>query len=436
MRKLRWCLLVFVFLFDFSGLNLLFALGGAALGNQAGISTRIMSLGYSFSGVSDDASAIFFNPGGLTQVKGLNLMTGASVLNLATEHTSTAGTNDEMESNTPFVPYFYSSYSNPNSRWAYGLGINSPFGLITEWKDDSFSKYYATKSQLLMYVINPTIAYSFTDSLSFGAGIDYFNVYDTELNARVFNVDSLLIPGSPTGDGNSKLSGDGTAWGYNFGAHWRANDKHSFGLSYRSQVNVPVEGTVELSNLQDGTAFAFNGLSLGSTYKSDVTTEFKFPQSVLFGYGFKPSEKMTLYADYEWVNWAIVEETKFNFSNNNANLTQSINRDWKNSNNVGIGLEYKANQRVDLRVGGFLYERVIPSSTLEASLPESGRFGLTTGVGLHFGNASIDLGYNAIFFNDRDVDNNQGNVFGSLDGKYETFINVFSTGVSYKWGAN
>jgi len=151
--------------------SVVFALGSGALGNETGLSAKVTGHGFAFTGVADDASAIYYNPAGLVQSKGLQMMIGGALVQLNSEHTTPSGTTDKMASNTPFVPYFYTSYSNPNSKWAYGLGVNSPYGLLTEWKDDSFSKFYATKSTVLMYMVNPTVAYSIFDNFSVGADV-------------------------------------------------------------------------------------------------------------------------------------------------------------------------------------------------------------------------------------------------------------------------
>lgn len=418
MKKIK--VIVSIFLVHLT-LNLnVFALGSGALSNESGLSTKVMSHGYAFSGIADDASAIFYNPAGLIQTNGWEVMTGASVLDLKSKHTTPAGVTDKMAGNTPVAPYFYISHSN--EKWGYGIGVNSPFGLVTEWKDDSFAKYHATESKLLMYMVNPTVSYKFSDSFSVGGGVDFVNVFDVELNQKV--------PGAP--DGQGKFTGDGTAWGYNMGLLWKPAERHSFGLSYRSQVNIPIEGETELKDVNGLFAFAIGG----SSYKTNTRTEFKLPQSVLLGYGFRPNERWTIFADYEWVNWSSTEETRFDHERNNAVLTQTVSRDWKSTNNVGVGAEWKVNERVDLRFGGLVYERVVPSGTLEASLPDSSRFMLSVGPGFHFGNFSVDLGYNAIFFNDRTVDNNAGNAFASMDGKYETMINIYSLGISHKWGGS
>ncbi len=411
-----------------------FALGSGALSNETGINAKVTGHGYAVAGAVDDASAVFYNPASMVNVKGAQLMYGASVLDINTEHASTTGQKDKTADNLPVTPYFYFTYSKVDSPWAFGVGVNSPFGLISEWKDNSSFKYYATESKLMMYQITPAVAYQVSGEFSVAGGVNFFNVFDTELNQKVFNLDSGLIPGSPTGDGDSKLTGDGTGLGYNLSAHWKPSDIHSFGLTYRSQVNVPVEGDVHLSNLQDGTAFGFNGASLASTYDSGATTEFKFPQSVLLGYGYRPNEKWTIYTDYEWVNWNVVENLDFNYSNDNTNLTHRVARNWKNSNNFGAGAEYSATEHVDLRFGALVYERVIPEGTYEATVPESGRYALTLGSGYHAGGFAIDFSYSAIFLNDKTINNGAGSTVASMDGKYETMINTIALGVSHKFG--
>jgi len=399
-----------------------FSLGSGAIGNESGISTKATSHGYAFTGVADDPSAIFYNPAGLVQVKGLQMMGGTSVLSINSEHTTPSGVTDKMAPHLPLAPYFYASFSGENSPFAFGIGVNSPFGLITEWKDNSFSKYYATKSELLMYMINPSIAYSLRDNLMIGTGLDYFNVFRTELNQKVFN-------GPGNTDGDSKFSVSGHAWGYNAGILWKTSSADSVGLTYRSQANVPLRGDVMLSNLSGIPAFIFGG----SSFQTGASTEIKFPQNVTVGYGHK-FDRCQFFLDYEWVNWATTDSTDFNFGQNNPGLTQSIPRHWRNTNNLGTGIEWHQNQFLDLRAGALVYETVVPSGTLESSIPDAGRVTLTVGTGMHFSDFSVDLGYQADFLKNRNIQNSAGNAFASMNGEFKSQINIFSVGVSQKWG--
>jgi long-chain fatty acid transport protein len=407
----------------------LFAVGSGGISNQAGISQRATALGISFAGVADDPSAAYFNPAGLTRVKGLGLEYGATLVALSSEHTDPTGRKDSLAGNDPVVPDVYATYSQEGCPFAFGLGINSPFGLVTEWKDDSFSRFYATESKILMYQINPSVAYAVNEKVSVAAGIDYVNIFDAELNQQVLNLDFSFSPLSNAGHG--KFSGNGTGWGYNTAIHIKASDRHAFGLAYRSQINVIVKGETELTGLEQLTAFAFGGPS----YRTDSRTELKLPQSVLFGYGFRPNEKVTIFADYEWVDWHSTKETKFDYSQNNASLTQSIPRKWRDTSNVGFGVEWKACKMLDLRFGALAYEAAIPDATLDSAVPDTGRFALSFGPGLRFGNSRMDISYMAVFLQNKTINNNAGNASASMDGKFESMINVFGVGVSHRWGA-
>ena len=72
-----------------------FSLGSGGLGNQTGIATAASAHGNAFAGIADDASATFYNPAGLPQVKGLNVMVGATAVDVHSKHTAPDGTVDK-----------------------------------------------------------------------------------------------------------------------------------------------------------------------------------------------------------------------------------------------------------------------------------------------------------------------------------------------------
>lgn len=405
----------------------LYAVGSGALGNQAAVSAKVLGHGFAYAGVADDAAAIFFNPGGLPQVKGWNLMIGASIIDFDSKHTSPSGQTDSMVDNSPIVPYLYVSKSLSDSPWAFGIGLNSPFGLKTEWGQDSFSQYWATESKLYMYMVNPTVAYQINRIISVGGGIDFANVFDVDLNQQ--------IPGVSEGHGN--FSGDGTGWGYNVGILLRPVERHSVGLAYRSQINVTVEGETSLTG---GSTLA--GALGTASYTTDAETSLRFPQSILVGYGFRPTDRWTFFADYEWVDWDSTDRTEFSYPTSPVNtaltaaglLTSTISRQWRSTSNVGLGAEWKTNDWLDLRVGFSIYESPVPSETFEAAIPDGRRFAPSIGAGFNLGATSIDIAYLRSFLEERSINNNQGNLFASMDGKFEGHIDVATIGISYAWG--
>lgn len=94
-------------------------------------------MGSAFAGASaiaEDASTTYFNPAGLSKLKGKQMIFAAhyvSVSSAFTNNGSTSlttaplgGANDDG-STSPFIPNFY--YSRElNSKWNFGFGINVP----------------------------------------------------------------------------------------------------------------------------------------------------------------------------------------------------------------------------------------------------------------------------------------------------------------------
>ncbi|OYV96450.1 MAG: hypothetical protein B7Z62_08140, partial [Deltaproteobacteria bacterium 37-65-8] len=130
---------------------------------------KAMGMGFAFTAQADDPSAIYFNPAGLTQLKGLNVMVGLTyVRENGGEFTgttpvdnTTAIKNETQKSLNFFIPNMYYTKTNASTGFAYGVGIFAPFGLGQEYndKDTSIFRNQVTKIDLMTVVVNPTIAF-------------------------------------------------------------------------------------------------------------------------------------------------------------------------------------------------------------------------------------------------------------------------------------
>ncbi|MHB8942098.1 MAG: OmpP1/FadL family transporter, partial [Desulfobacteria bacterium] len=144
---------------------------------------KAMGMGFAFTAQADDPSAIYFNPAGLTQLKGQNVMVGLTyVRENGGEFTgttpvdnTTAIKNETQKSLNFFIPNMYYTKTNASTGFAYGVGIFAPFGLGQEYndKDTSIFRNQVTKIDLMTVVVNPTIAFKVNEFLSVGAGVDY-----------------------------------------------------------------------------------------------------------------------------------------------------------------------------------------------------------------------------------------------------------------------
>jgi len=157
--------------------------GTAQAGGFALIEQSASQMGYAFAGgsaIADDATTVFFNPAGLTEVP--HQAVGAVHL-VRTEAkfdgsafaldgvTSTTGGDGGNAGDTSPVPNFY--YARPlHSNAAFGPGVNVPFGLSTEYDDDWKGRYLAVESHVLTFNVNPSLGFKINDRLSVGAGVN------------------------------------------------------------------------------------------------------------------------------------------------------------------------------------------------------------------------------------------------------------------------
>lgn len=170
---------------------------------------------------ANDASAILFNPAGLTQLESPEVSIGASFVTPFIEYHGN-GISEDMETQITTIPNFYFAYPLIENKLAAGIGITVPYGLSGEWEEDGFSRFVVTDFYLQVVNINPTVTYKPFSFLSIGAGFDYYSTeFDLErrLNLGMLNsslTGTAIDPSTPEGYQDlDDMHGDG--YGYNLG---------------------------------------------------------------------------------------------------------------------------------------------------------------------------------------------------------------------------
>lgn len=405
------------------------AVGSAGYKNEV-VNAEAMGKASSFVAQADNPSAIYYNPAGLTQLKGDNVSLGYTFEGpMAEVESNTADGTVQMQRQVFWIPNFYYVSDANKENLRIGFSVTSPFGLATDWAQDSYVAANATESDLDFIAVNPTIAFKVNDVLSIGAGLNHFGSHLSK---------HKRVAASISSDGDFQLKGSDTGWGYNTGFLVQPSEQHSIGISYRSEVDMDYKGTVSMTNINQG---AYPAVFGGASYSTDMKVSLTLPQSVVIGYAYKPGNKWTFETDLEWTGWSAAEEEKVEYpSESDANRLAVLNagnpvpRDWNDVFSFGVGAEYQATDKLALRCGYLYEETPIPSANLDAALPDADRHGVTLGFGYDFKEVTIDASYLALFMMDRDVTNDVGLVAGTdIDGKYKQFVNVFAVGFTYKF---
>jgi long-chain fatty acid transport protein len=378
---------------------------------------KAMGMGFAFTAQADDPSAIYFNPAGLTQLKGQNIMVGVTyVRENGGEFTgttpvdnNTAIKNETQKSLNFFIPNMYYTKTTPDGYFAYGIGIFAPFGLGQEYNDKNTSIFrnQITKIDLQTVVVNPTIAFKINEVLSVGAGIDY--MYGKAKLAK-----TAVVPG--VGNiYNLELDGDGDAWGYNFGLLLKPSANFRVGANYRSPFTLKIkDGDVEIRNINSTVPFIPPGATAaqvfgGTSFDTKGTATLNMPATFAVGVSYTMMDKLTVNADADWTLWHSYSSLPIDIKDNKGALLPDSNapKNWKDVVALRLGAEYRVTDPLALRAG-FVYDQSpVPADTMGPELPDADRLNYMVGAGFKIGKVTIDGALMYIDKKDRTVTNPQ-----------------------------
>jgi long-chain fatty acid transport protein len=378
------------------------ALGGASgVASAAGfalIEQSASGMGNAFAGAAataEDASTVYYNPAGMSRIDGKQFAVAGHVISLQADFNGTgtapaalggatvAGTGEP--GGTSVVPNAY--FVMPiGDRMRFGIGVNAPFGLTTEYDSNWVGRFQGIKSDLIAVNINPAISYKLSDAVSIGAGINY-QQSDAELTNAV-----VLGPGL---SGESKLEADDDGWGWNIGVLFNAGPTTRIGMSYRSMIDYELEGDV---TTVDGTGAVVAPASGPAT--AEITFPDIFSLSVVQGV----NDRLELLGDVSFTRWSEINRVNV-VNTTDGTLRDSLVFDFDNAWRVSVGANYKWTDTWTLKAGVAYDQTPVKSETTRTvRLPDNDRIWLAFGGQMKVGPSSrLDLGYTHIFIKDADI---------------------------------
>ncbi len=361
---------------------------GYYLPNQDAFAT---ARGNAFVATADSAAAVFYNPAGLTQLERAQAEAGVYAIVLGTELKAN-GNSYEAKDELQAAPQLY--YARPyNDRLSYGFGINSPFGLGTEWGRESDIAPVVTETRLTYLSGTGAAAYKVTDELSIGAS---FSVNYADLTLE----QGLGFPGSYL-----RYSGDDVGVSGGISVRWQPHEQHAFGLVYSTKSTFDLSGKTTSNFLQ-----------------GDSTAELDFitPARIAGGYSYRPAPGWNIEANVEWLNWDDLNELTLKSSSVGGSMGLPFH--WESSFIYELGASYTTKEGYIFAAGYDLNMSCQPDENYNPGVADADRHWFNVGFGRKCASFTWMLAYQFGYSN-RTVNGNVGPA-SLADGDYKSRINA------------
>lgn len=338
--------------------------------------SKATAMGGAFIGLADDYSAVFWNPAGLTQMKGANFaIFGENIFPSGTYTLDLLGVDAKTEKK--LYPVGGIGFFKPTSgNVVWGIYAYVPSGLGAKYNGAdlmalSGGASFEWESFLGILTVSPAIAVKVSDKFSMGAALN-------------FNY-GLMKMKRPTDLGQSEMDLNGLAFGATIGILFNPSDKLGIGFTFKTPFKAKLKGQMEIAGA---------GI-LGLPTTDDTEMEVTIPMWFGGGIAIKPNDNLTFTFDVQYTNWKKLDVVPVTFTNAGwkafLEAGSQFELEWKDAVQIRFGLEYKVSESFALR-GGYYYDPGPgPESTQSILLPELTYNWITCGFGYSTQKIKLDI---------------------------------------------
>lgn len=394
---------------------------------------RGMGFAGAYTAQTQDPSAIFHNAAGIAFLKGKRLYFGGTFVKPSTDFTGAdpypgAGRTETGDVGVIPLPALYYSQQFTD-RLTFGLGVNAPYGLKTQWANpDTYSgRYISSMADLKSVSINPVVAYKVEDRLAIGVGVDVrFSKVTLARRVPLVNPFTLKVIDVAQVDLRSDWN---TGIGFNLGVLAKPTEKLSVGASYRHKVKVDYTGTATFNQISSGNA-TLDGLVKQTLPQGSesLTTGIEFPGIATVGAAYALDD-WTVEADLVWFQWSTFNSLQLKFPNR-PDLNETIPEAYSDAFQYRFGLERRFSDRLAVRGGYFYDNSPSPAASVSPLLPDADRHGFALGASFSRGNLSLDLASWYLRFKDRSTEGLNRDLY---DGTYKSSAITFGASLGYSF---
>lgn len=337
---------------------------------------------------NDALGALTWNPALLTRLDGHKMEFSAeynTAHNAVESQVGPFSGRTEEQGDPSLIPAFGWTAHRPGSRLALGMGFLGLAGFGVDYPQTQgnpllspqpagFGRVYSNYAFMKVPV---ALAFQVTDSLSLGASLNAGRATLTADPAG-FTTPDCSSPAScfvPSVNNDSAFG-----FGVTVGMLYDISDRLSFGLSYATEQ--------DFEEFEWHTSVANPNLP---TFGRDRVVRFKLnaPPMLSAGIGFRPTDRVNVALDGRWVNYESTDgfEDALGF---------------KDMTVIALGLQFRASDKLTLRLGGNHSDSPIESDRVFFTVPVPAVFEdrVTAGLGFRvYENLQANLAYYHVFEN-------------------------------------
>ena len=334
-----------------------------------------------------------------------------------------------------FVPVLYALWDIQESfgldqNIKLGLGVNAPFALETDYRDNWIGRYHALHSKVRTINVNPALAWEVVDGFSLAAGLQVQYIEARLTNAIDFGTIGAAVGGTPgADDGLGKAHGDDLGWGYNLGLLWEPWTGTRLGVAWRSAIDHRLhgDGNFTLDSAGIGARVqAATGLFQDGGIHTDVTT----PETLSFGVHHEIDAQWAVMAEAQWTRWSRFHELRIDFDNP-VQPDSITEQQWRDTWFLGLGATFRPDETWTLRGGVAWDQDPTRDSRRTPRIPTDNRWWISVGTGWNpLPGLTLDVGYTHLFIEDSSIDlsaGDRGNRFrGNLSADIDGSVDIFA----------
>ncbi|HAS8360257.1 outer membrane protein transport protein [Vibrio vulnificus] len=399
-------------------------LSSANLANAAGFQLAEYSatgLGRAYAGeaaMADNASAQWRNPAMLTYLEGTQVSVGAIYVNPNIDVKGTTTLKDRETGQTvavtnsasddfahdAIIPNLYFSHRY-NEQLAIGFALGTNYGMETDLGKDFAASHFGNEASVISKEANLNLAYQLNEQFSIGGGVRYI-IAEGSFGATAPKnniLDKHPITGAPIslpqGTTLKYMEGDDTAWGWQVGSAWQINENHRVGFTYKSEVELKLEGHAE------GVGFG-----LGTTIPKSRDNGYMYltlPATAELASFHQLTEKLAMHASFNWTDWSSFEKLEAHMETAGTQMVKEEH--WEDNYRFAVGATYQLQPKLALRTGIAYDTSAVSDKNRTITIPETDRTWLSVGATYDWTqNFTLDAGFTYIIAKDAPIKESRG----------------------------